>query len=86
MCRAVFSPQDGIYRANTDYYQRGNFRAKGSIKIKPWLSIDNNFDMMHKTYHYPLISYDQTLNIQRNMEQQAFPMAVNVQSRWKSDV
>lgn len=32
--------------------------------------------MMHKTYHYPLISYDQTLNIQRNMEQQGFPMAV----------
>ena len=71
-----FFSQDGIYRANTDDYQRGNFRAKGSIKIKPWLSIDNNFDMMHKTYHYPLISYDQTLNIQRNMEQQGFPMAV----------
>lgn len=71
-----FFSQDGIYRDNTDDYQRGNFRAKGSIKIKPWLSIDNNFDMMHKTYHYPLISYDQTLNIQRNMEQQGFPMAV----------
>lgn len=71
-----FFSQDGIYRANTDDYQRGNFRAKGSIKIKPWLSIDNNFDMMHKTYHHPLISYDQTLNIQRNMEQQGFPMAV----------
>ena len=71
-----FFSQDGIYRANTDDFQRSNFRAKGSIKIKPWLSIDNNFDMMHKTYHYPLISYDQTLTIQRNMEQQGFPMAV----------
>lgn len=32
--------------------------------------------MMHKTYHYPLISYDQTLTVQRNMEQQGYPMAV----------
>lgn len=68
--------QDGIYRENTDDYRRANFRAKGVIQIKPWLSIDNNFDMMHKTYHYPLISYDQTLTVQRNLEQQGFPMAV----------
>lgn len=68
--------QDGIYRENSDDYNRANFRAKGTIQIKPWLSIDNNFDMMHKTYHYPLISYDQTLTVQRNMEQQGYPMAV----------
>ena len=68
--------QDGIYRQNSDDYNRANFRAKGTIQIKPWLSIDNNFDMMHKTYHYPLISYDQTLTVQRNMEQQGYPMAV----------
>ena len=68
--------QDGIYRQNSDDYNGANFRAKGTIQIKPWLSIDNNFDMMHKTYHYPLISYDQTLTVQRNMEQQGYPMAV----------
>lgn len=71
-----FFSQDGIYRANTDDYQRENFRAKGSVRIKPWLSIDNNFDMMHKTYHYPLISYDQTMVIQRNLEQQGYPVAM----------
>mgnify|MGYP003374780380 FL=1 len=68
--------QDGIYRKNTDVFRRGNLGAKGSIKITKWMSIDNNFDMMHKTYHYPLVSFDQTLNIQRNMEHQGYPMAV----------
>ena len=68
--------QDGIYRKNSDKFNRGNIRAKGSIQIRPWLSIDNNFDMMRKTYRYPLISYDQNLNINRNMEHQGYPMAV----------
>ncbi len=68
--------QNGIYRRNTDDFNRGNVRAKGQIQILPWLSIDNNFDLMQKSYTYPLISYDHTLNIQRNLEHQGFPMAV----------
>ena len=72
-----FFSQDGIYNgANTDDYLKGNLRAKGEIQIKPWLSIDNNFDMSYKQYHYPVISYDSNMIIQRNLEHQGYPVVV----------
>ena len=71
-----FFMQDGIYRQNSDDFKRGNIRAKGSIQIRPWLSIDNNFDVMRKTYYYPLPSTNLTMTVSRNLEHQGFPIAV----------
>ena len=67
--------QDGIYRYNSDDLKRYNLRAKGQIKIRPNLIIDNNFSVDYSTYNYPLMSYADEL-IQRNLEHQGYPMAL----------
>ncbi|NML22326.1 SusC/RagA family TonB-linked outer membrane protein [Pseudoflavitalea sp. G-6-1-2] len=46
--------QEGLFRYNSDDYKMYNFRAKGSIQLYPWLTIDNNTDYSNMTYHNPL--------------------------------
>ncbi|MEN6453144.1 MAG: TonB-dependent receptor [Prolixibacteraceae bacterium] len=67
--------QDGIYRYNTDDLKRYNFRAKGQIKLRDNLTIDNNLSFDYSKYHYPLMSYGDEL-IQRNLEHQGYPVAM----------
>ena len=67
--------QDGIYRYNSDDLDRYNFRAKGQIKVRPNLTIDNNFSIDNSNYDYPLMSYADEL-IQRNLEHQGYPVAM----------
>lgn len=67
--------QDGIYRHNSDDLKRYNLRAKGQIKVRPNLIIDNNFSIDNTDYHYPLMSYGDEL-VQRNLEHQGYPVAM----------
>lgn len=46
--------QEGLFRYNSDDYKMYNFRAKGSIQLYPWLTLDNNTDYSNMTYHNPL--------------------------------
>ena len=39
-----FSKQDGLFRYNTDDYDMKNIRARGSIEVFPWLTVENNID------------------------------------------
>ena len=36
--------QEGLFRYNSDDYRVLNFRAKGSVKVYPWLRFENNMD------------------------------------------
>ena len=49
-----FLKQDGLFRYNTDDYNVKNIRARGSIELFPWLTIENNMDYSVMKYHNPL--------------------------------
>ena len=67
--------QDGIFNFNPDKYNKYNIRAKGDIKITPWLTFQNNLDLTTFTYKFPTLA-DGDGNIWRNFEGQGYPMAV----------
>ncbi|MDQ6813790.1 MAG: TonB-dependent receptor plug domain-containing protein, partial [Bacteroidota bacterium] len=46
--------QDGLFRYNTDDYSMKNIRARGSIEVFPWLTVENNTDYSSMNYHNPL--------------------------------
>ncbi|WP_143785871.1 SusC/RagA family TonB-linked outer membrane protein [Ohtaekwangia koreensis] len=46
--------QKGLFRYNSDDYKMYNFRAKGSIQIRPWLQLENNAQFSTMNYHNPL--------------------------------
>jgi TonB-linked SusC/RagA family outer membrane protein len=46
--------QKGLFRYNSDDYKMYNFRAKGSIQIRPWLLLENNAQYSTMNYHNPL--------------------------------
>ncbi|MXV16360.1 SusC/RagA family TonB-linked outer membrane protein [Pedobacter sp. HMF7056] len=49
-----FLTQDGLFRYNSDDYDMQNIRARGSINVFKWLSIENNADYSVMNYHTPL--------------------------------
>jgi TonB-linked SusC/RagA family outer membrane protein len=67
--------QDGIFNYNPDKYNKYNIRAKGDIKITPWLTFQNNFDLTTFTYKFPMFA-DGDGNFWRAIEGQGYPMAV----------
>ena len=67
--------QDGIFNFNPDKYNKYNIRAKGDIKLTPWLTFQNNFDLTTFTYKFPMLA-DGDGNFWRNIEGQGYPMAV----------
>ncbi|MGE9313545.1 SusC/RagA family TonB-linked outer membrane protein [Niabella sp. CJ426] len=46
--------QDGLFRYNSDDYGMKNIRARGTIQVFPWLSIENNTDYSIMNYHNPI--------------------------------
>ncbi|WP_018628196.1 SusC/RagA family TonB-linked outer membrane protein [Niabella aurantiaca] len=67
--------QDGIFNYLSDKFNKYNLRAKGTIRIAPWISLQNNTDISNYTYRYPMFS-DGDGNIWRQFEHQGYPMAV----------
>lgn len=67
--------QDGIYNAGNENYRTYNLRAKGDVKVKPWLTIGNNLDFSRQNNHEPMVMYDRQL-ISRQVEHQAYPMTL----------
>ena len=49
-----FLKQDGLFRYNSDDYDMKNIRARGTIQVFPWLSIENNTDYSVMNYHNPI--------------------------------
>lgn len=67
--------QQGIYNAGDENFRQYNIRAKGELKIKPWLTIGNNLDFSKEKFHQPMVMYDRQL-IPRQVEQQAYPVTM----------
>lgn len=78
-----YNYNNGIYNEGNESFKRYNLRAKGSLKIRPWLSLENNTALWVRTYHEPTVMYpyqssdmSTIIPIQRQMESQLYPMAV----------
>jgi len=78
-----FYQQGGIYNAGNEDFRRYSLRAKGSVMLRPWLKIENNTDFFRRKYHEPIVMYSNSSTdnseifpIQRQLEQQAFPMTM----------
>ncbi|SDM14981.1 SusC/RagA family TonB-linked outer membrane protein [Pedobacter antarcticus] len=46
--------QEGLFKYNSDDYDMKNIRARGSVQVFPWLSIENNADYSIMKYHNPI--------------------------------
>ena len=67
--------QDGVFRYNSDNFNRYNLRLKGSIKVTDWLTIHSNTDYATYNYKYPLTSLGGTNAVWRLMAVSAFPVS-----------
>ena len=74
-----FFTQNGIYNAGDEKFNQSNVRAKGSLKVRPWLKLDNNTDFTKRDSHQPLgfTGYGETpVNIFRMLNHQGYPMTL----------
>lgn len=46
--------QDGIYKVGNEDFNKYNLRGKGSLKLKPWLTLDNNTSLNINNYLQPM--------------------------------
>ncbi|RPD39475.1 SusC/RagA family TonB-linked outer membrane protein [Chitinophaga barathri] len=69
-----YNGQDGLFRYNSDTYNMYNLRAKGSIQVTPWLTIDNNTEYSIQKYHQPL-NVGEGSGIYRNIADEGHPLA-----------
>lgn len=67
-----FLNQDGLFRYNSDDYGMKNIRARGSVQVFPWLSIENNADYSIMNYHNP-INVGEGGGIWRNIADEGHP-------------
>ncbi|HZG25714.1 MAG TPA: SusC/RagA family TonB-linked outer membrane protein, partial [Chitinophagaceae bacterium] len=67
-----FLKQDGLFRYNTDDYDMKNIRARGSIELFPWLTVENNIDYSVMNYHNP-INVGEGGGIWRNIGDEGHP-------------
>ena len=67
-----FLKQDGLFRHNSDNYDTKNIRARGSIDLFPWLTVDNNADYSVLDYHNP-INVGEGGGIWRNIADEGHP-------------
>ena len=65
---------NGIYKVGDEKYRRYNFRAKGSVKIRPWMALSNNISFMKSTYHQPMVNNQQMIT--RQLDLYAYPFAI----------
>ena len=55
---------DGIYRLGNENYDKYDFRAKGSFRVRPWLKVTDNISFSIVNHRQPKSSRDDT-NIQK---------------------
>jgi len=67
--------QDGIFRYNSDDFDKYNLRIKGNVKVNDWLSINTNSDFSNQRYSYPLTAVGGVNAVWRLMAVTAFPVS-----------
>lgn len=66
--------QDGIYKVGKEDFKKYNLRGKGSLKLKPWLTLDNNTSLNSNSYLQPMMHYGQNV-VGRQIDLFGFPVA-----------
>lgn len=66
--------QNGIYKVGEEDFNKYNMRAKGSIKIRPWLTLENNTSFVKDYYKQPMVHYGQHV-VGRQLQYFGFPIA-----------
>jgi len=66
--------QDGIYKVGNEKFNKYNVRAKGTIRLRPWLTLTNNTTLYRNTYLQPMMHYGQMV-VPRQIDMFAFPVA-----------
>ena len=69
-----FYDYNGLFKYNTDDYNSYNMRAKGSLQVFDWLTVDNNMEYYHMKYHNP-INVGEGGGIWRNIADEGHPTA-----------
>jgi TonB-linked SusC/RagA family outer membrane protein len=67
--------QDGIFRYNSDKFNRYNFRVKGEVKLSDYFSINTNIDYSNNDYKYPLTSQGGVHAVWRLLSASGYPIA-----------
>ncbi|WP_207424416.1 SusC/RagA family TonB-linked outer membrane protein [Desertivirga brevis] len=67
-----FLNQDGLFRYNTDDYSMQNIRARGTVDLFRWLTVENNADYSVMKYHNP-INVGEGGGIWRNIADEGHP-------------
>ena len=71
---ARYYDQDGIYRVGNEKFKKYDIRAKGTLKVRPWLKITNNMSLAITDQHEPKHSRD-NFAVQRAMNHAALPIS-----------
>ncbi|WP_246581398.1 SusC/RagA family TonB-linked outer membrane protein [Echinicola shivajiensis] len=66
--------QEGLFKYNSDDFKSYNFRAKGSMEMTDWLTVENNTDYSFRKYHNPL-NVGEGGSIWRNIADEGHPLA-----------
>lgn len=69
-----YNDQDGLFRYSEDRYNMYNLRAKGSIKLTDWLTVDNNTEFSKMKYFQP-INVGEGSGVWRNIADEGHPLA-----------
>ncbi len=67
--------QDGIFRYNTDKFNRYNLRMKGEIKVNDWLTVNSNIEFSNYNYRYPLTAVGGVHSVWRLLAAASYPVA-----------
>src|SRR5690606_4402932 len=63
-----------IYKIGEEDFKKFNVRAKGGIKLRPWLRLENNTALVNNTYKQPMLHYGQNV-VGRQLDLFGFPVA-----------
>jgi TonB-linked SusC/RagA family outer membrane protein len=66
--------QEGVYSVGNENFHKFDIRAKGSIKVRPWMKITNNMSLMSSYYYQPTTPRDQVI-VQRWMQHACYPQS-----------
>lgn len=71
---ARYFNQDGVFKVGEEDFSKINLRARGSIQIRPWLTLENNTSMVNDNQKQPMIHYGQQM-VPRQIAIYGFPVA-----------
>lgn len=67
--------QDGVFKFNSDKFNRYNFRVKGEVKVTDKFIVNTNVDFSNNDYKYPLTSQGGVNAIWRLLSASGYPLA-----------